>query len=139
MTKRVVGILWVPGLALFMAAATGAWLKSVPAADRAQVNPVAGQPDAVAAGGKLYQDSCSKCHGANGLGHASRPPIRSARVAAASDGELFWLLKNGEPFRGMPAWARLPEGQRWQIIAYLRSIQAPAPGAPAATPPAPSH
>lgn len=138
MTKGVAGMLWVPGVALLlMAAANGAWLKDVPAIDRAQVNPVTGQADAVAAGGRLYQDNCSKCHGADGMGHASRPAVRSARVAAASDGELFWLLKNGEPFRGMPAWARLPEGERWQIIAYLRSIQAPAAGA--ATPTAPSR
>jgi mono/diheme cytochrome c family protein len=31
----------------------------------------------------------------------------------------------------MPAWARLPEDQRWQIIAWLRSIQAQ-PAAPVA-------
>jgi hypothetical protein len=52
--------------------------------------------------------------------------LRSARIAGATDGDLFWILKNGEPFRGMPSWARLPEGQRWQIVAYLRSLQSPA-------------
>ena len=35
------------------------------AADR---NPFAGQPEAVAAGRKLFATSCSACHGANGEG-----------------------------------------------------------------------
>jgi hypothetical protein len=42
-------------------------------------------------------------------------------VAAATDGELFWLLKNG--YHGMPRWTRLPEAERWQIVGYLRSLQ----------------
>jgi hypothetical protein len=34
----------------------------------------------------------------------------------------------------MPEWAKLPEDQRWQVIAYLRSIQAPAANASAGRP-----
>jgi mono/diheme cytochrome c family protein len=116
-------LLWLPAAALLMAAAGGAWLQTVPPADRAMANPVAGHPDAIGAGSALYQDNCAKCHGADGNGRGSRPPVHSARIAAATDGDLFWLLRHGQPFRGMPAWTRLPEDQRWQIVAYLRSIQ----------------
>jgi mono/diheme cytochrome c family protein len=134
MTKRVWALVYAPltiaALVLLMAAANGAWLKKVPASDRATVNPVAAHPDAVAAGSNLYQNNCAQCHGADGNGRGSRPAVRSARIAGATDGELYWLLKNGEPFRGMPSWAKLPEGQRWQIVAYLRSIQSP-PASPA--------
>jgi mono/diheme cytochrome c family protein len=127
MTKRmwalVCGPMTVAAMVLLMAAANGAWLKKVPASSRAMVNPVAAQPDAIAAGWNLFQNNCAQCHGADGNGRGSRPPVHSARIAGATDGELFWLLKNGQPFRGMPSWARLPEGQRWQIVTYLRSIQ----------------
>lgn len=127
MTKRVwalvCGPITVAAMVLLMAAANGAWLKKVPASDRARVNPVAGQPEAIAAGSHLFQNNCAQCHGADGNGRGRRPPVHSARIAAATDGDLFWLLKNGQPFRGMPSWAKVPEGQRWQIIAYLRSIQ----------------
>jgi mono/diheme cytochrome c family protein len=123
MRKPIWALACLPAVALLMAAANGAWLVKVPAADHARVNPVTGQPDAIAAGSALYQGNCAKCHGADGNGHASRPPVHSARVAAATDGDLFWLLENGQPFRGMPAWARWPEDQRWQVIAYLRNIQ----------------
>jgi mono/diheme cytochrome c family protein len=126
MTKRMWGLACGPAAVLMMAAASGAWLQNVPQADRARANPVAAQEQAIAAGSALYQGNCARCHGVDGSGRASRPPVRSARIASASDGDLFWLLKNGQPFRGMPSWARLPEDQRWQIVAYLRSIQAPA-------------
>ena len=127
MTKRVWALAWAPmtvsAMVLLMAAANGAWLKKVPASDRARVNPVAAQPDAIAAGSHLFQNNCAQCHGADGNGRGSKPAVHSARMAGATDGDLYWLLKNGEPFRGMPSWAKLPEGQRWQIVAYLRSIQ----------------
>ena len=105
-----------------MAAASGGWLAKVPAAQRSRTNPVVGQAEAVAAGRVLYQDHCAQCHGPSGEGHGHRPPVHSARVAGASDGELFWLLTNG--YRGMPRWTRLPEAERWQIATYLRSLQA---------------
>jgi mono/diheme cytochrome c family protein len=127
MTQRMWAVVCAPltvsAIVLLMAAANGAWLKKVPASSRAMVNPVAAQPDAIAAGQNLYQNNCAQCHGADGNGRGRRPPVHSARIAGTTDGDLFWLLKNGQPFRGMPSWARLPEGQRWQIVAYLRSIQ----------------
>ena len=125
MTKRMWIPACVPAMALLMAAANGAWLKKVPAADHAMVNPVATHPDAVAAGANLFKNNCAQCHGADANGRGRRPAVRSARIAGTTDGDLYWLLKNGVPYRGMPSWARLPEGQRWQIIAYLRSLQTP--------------
>jgi mono/diheme cytochrome c family protein len=130
MTNRLWALLCIPAAGLLMAASTGEWLATVPAADHATANPVAGHPDTIAAGSALYQDNCAKCHGADGNGRGSRPPVHSARLAAATDGDLFWLLTRGEPFRGMPAWARLSQDQRWQIVAWLRTIQPqPAPAA----------
>jgi len=52
--------------------------------------------------------------------------LRSDRVQHATDGEIFWLLKNGNLRKGMPTWARLPEPMRWQIIAYVKSLGAAA-------------
>ena len=122
MANRMWALLCVPAT-LLVAASGGAWLKRVPAADHAMTNPIAGHPEAIQAGSALYQDNCAKCHGADGKGRGSRPPVYSARLAAATDGDLYWLLTHGQPFRGMPAWSKLPEDQRWQIIAWLRSIQ----------------
>jgi len=110
------------------AAADGSWLKKVPQADRTRVNPFAGKPDAVAAGENLFRNNCAKCHGANAEGKGSRPSLKSERLAAATDGEIAWLIKNGQMYKGMPSWGGLPEQERWQIVTYLRSLNPPAEG-----------
>jgi mono/diheme cytochrome c family protein len=120
----------VLGTAIVCMAADGSWLKHVPDADRQRINPLAGQADAVAAGGRMFEDHCAKCHGADALGRGKRPSLRSDRVQHATDGEIFWLLKNGNLAKGMPTWAALPDPMRWQIVAYLKSL---GPDAPAAT------
>jgi mono/diheme cytochrome c family protein len=104
------------------AVADGSWLKKVPAADHARVNPLAGNADAVASGANLFANNCAKCHGPSGAGKGSRPSLKSDRIAAASDGDLAWLLKNGNPYRGMPGWGALPEQERWQLVAFVRSL-----------------
>lgn len=105
-------------------AADGAWLKKVPDADRQRANPYAGQADAAAAGRRLFEDHCAKCHGENALGRGKRPSLRSDRVQHATDGELFWLLRNGNLPKGMPTWAAIPEPMRWQIITFVKSLGA---------------
>jgi mono/diheme cytochrome c family protein len=103
-------------------AADVSWLKHVPDTDRKRVNPVAGQPDATTAGARVFEDHCAKCHGADAMGHGKRPSLRSERVQGAADGEIFWLLKNGNLSKGMPTWAAIPEPTRWQVIAYVKSL-----------------
>jgi mono/diheme cytochrome c family protein len=123
---------WLGGVALgavlLMGAADGSWLKRVSAADRAKVNPMAGRPEAVAAGAQLYANECAKCHGERAQGRGSRPALVSERVAGATDGELAWMLRNGNPWKGMPSWSSLPDGERWQLVTYLRSINTPVAG-----------
>ncbi len=113
---------------LCFAAANGSWLKNVPQADHARTNPYAGSAEAAAAGANLFQNNCAKCHGADAGGKGSRPSLKSQRIMGATDGDLAWLLKNGEPFKGMPGWGGLPEQKRWQLVAYLRSLNAPVAG-----------
>ena len=103
-------------------AADGSWLKHVPDADRKRLNPFAGQADAVAGGQRMFEDHCAKCHGEDALGRGKRPSLRSDRVQHATDGEIFWLLKNGNLAKGMPTWAALPEPMRWQIITFIKSL-----------------
>lgn len=119
----IVAMLTMVSMACY-AKANGSWLKKVPAADRVRVNPYAGQTEAIAAGGHLFQNNCAHCHGENAEGRGSRPSLRSERVKDATDGDLAWLLKNGEVFKGMPVWGALPEQERWQIVAYIRSLNA---------------
>ena len=127
--RMMIGAVLLGASAICFAAADGSWLKKVPQVDRVRVNPYARQADAVAAGKYLYRNNCAKCHGANAEGKHSRPALVSARMAGASDGEIAWIIKNGQSFKGMPSWGGLPEQMRWQLVAYLRSLNPPANGA----------
>ncbi|WP_263366171.1 c-type cytochrome [Edaphobacter bradus] len=107
---------------LVFAASDGVWLKRVPDQDRARINPYALDENAAAAGALLYKRNCASCHAADASGQGKRPSLRTTRVQHASDGELFWLLTNGNLGHGMPSWSRLPEDQRWQLTRYLHSL-----------------
>lgn len=103
----------------------GKWLRRVPDEDRGRVNPLAHQPLAEAAGRVLFAENCAKCHGADANGRSHPPPrpsLRSPRIRHATDGELAWMLRNGDPYKGMPPWGAIPESERWQIVAYLRTL-----------------
>ena len=117
-----------------VAAAQSPLLKNVSPAARGKTNPFSGSSDAVAAGGRLFEEHCSRCHGSDALGRGKRPSLRSKEVQLATDGELFWLLKNGNLRRGMPSWSSLPEPTRWQIITYVKSLGEATSPAPASDP-----
>ncbi|CAG1769936.1 cytochrome c-L [uncultured bacterium] len=101
-------------------------------------NPFAGKDDAIKAGGELFKVNCVPCHGpeADGncdAGKALTPPagnLRLADLAALPDGYFFWRVSKGGAGANvagsaMQAFeATLSEDQRWQLIAYLRSLPA---------------
>lgn len=106
-------------------------LTKVPAKESARPNPMANDPDAVAAGGKLFGLHCAECHGTNaeggnGKGKKKGPSLKASEIQQATPGTLFWLLTNGAVRRGMPVWSKLPEPQRWQIVTYVKSLNGPA-------------
>ncbi len=79
-------------------------LAKAPAKAAARHNPLEADPDAVAAGGKLFAS------------------LRVEQVQQATPGAIFWLLTNGVVRRGMPVWSKLPEPQRWQLVSYIKSL-----------------
>lgn len=102
--------------------AEGAWLSKVPVNDREKPNPFHDREDAVAAGKLLFADHCASCHGKEAMGNKKHPSLRTERVQQATDGELHWLLQNGEMSHGMPSWARLGDPRIWQLVTYLKTL-----------------
>jgi mono/diheme cytochrome c family protein len=107
---------------ILAAAGDGKWRTKVPESARERPNPMAGDPNSVAAGAKLFQQNCASCHGNQAEGHSKRPNLHSDRLKNSTPGELEWLLKNGSLRNGMPSWSRLPEPQRWQLVSFLKSL-----------------
>jgi mono/diheme cytochrome c family protein len=87
-------------------------------------NPQAKDRDAALDGWRLFQQHCAQCHGANAEGGRIAPALISPEMHTATPGEIFWVVTNGVPVRGMPSWSKLSEGQRWQIVAFLISRNA---------------
>jgi hypothetical protein len=54
------------------------------------------------------------------------PPPRnfscSETMEHISDGQMFWVVKNGSSGTGMVAYKSLSDKQIWQIILYLRTL-----------------
>jgi len=109
--------------------ATAAWarvgtlVQQAPPRTRALNNPFEGQQRAQLAGAKLFARECAACHGPDAAGKGKAPPLNLADVRQAQPGALFWVLRNGSLKRGMPSFAHLSEPQRWQIIAYLKTLK----------------
>ena len=110
--------------AVVAAAASGSHWARVPEKEHLRANPLSDQHEAAVAGALVYREHCAQCHkeNAEGDGHR-RPALRSRQIRLVSDGDLQWFLRQGDVGRGMPSWSSLPEEQRWQVVAYLRSIQ----------------
>jgi mono/diheme cytochrome c family protein len=102
------------------------WQPPADAAER--VNPLAGKLQLAAGGRKLFAHNCLECHGQRGEGLKKAANLQLPAVQAQSDGALFWKITNRNSDRGMPSWSRLPEMQRWQIVLYLRTLNAAVAG-----------
>ncbi len=124
-------------LMLFSLSARGEDFHGAPASAKKLKNPYAGQASAIAAGETAYAQNCLACHGRNAKGTGNIPPLAKGPAQSATDGEIFWFISKGDINSGMPAWDKMPEQKRWQIIAYIKSLGKPhaAPAsAPAAAP-----
>lgn len=93
----------------------------------ARKNPLEGKQNALGGGGKLFQRHCVECHGADGVGLKKAANFTMAAVQAQPDGTLFWKITNGNPDHGMPSFSQLPEGQRWQLVLFLRTLKRESP------------
>ena len=90
----------------------------------AKRNPFENDPDAVAAGRKLFGVHCAECHGGSAEGTRRAPNLRDPEVQDAPPGAIYWVVTNGIVWRGMPVWSKLPEPQRWQLVSYIKSLGA---------------
>jgi predicted CXXCH cytochrome family protein len=130
--------LFLPGLSvarqepskLEVAVATYLLQHSVPASAKAMVSPLGAHPDpaAIRAGHDIFTAKCETCHAYDGGGRTAiggnsfpRAPVLRTLVTSMSDGEIFYHIRNGIRNTGMPAW-NLPDGQIWQLVAYIRNL-----------------
>jgi mono/diheme cytochrome c family protein len=97
-------------------------LAKAPKKAAARRNPLEADPEARAAGAKLFAQHCAECHGETAEGGKKGPSLRASDVQQATPGAICWILTNGMVRRGMPVWSKLPDAQRWQLVSYIKSL-----------------
>lgn len=97
-------------------------ISKAPEKARARPSPLEKDGEAPAAGRVLFAQRCAECHGDTAEGGKKGPSLRAAEVQNAQPGAIFWILTNGVVRKGMPVWSKLPEPQRWQLVAYIKSL-----------------
>jgi putative heme-binding domain-containing protein len=98
------------------------------------VNAAIGSPQAVAEGEKLYNQTCTACHGRDGNGGELGPPIATPnrRYLRRTDAEVFDAIKNGITGTQMPPFSsQMPDDAIWKITAYIHGLRGTAIDAPA--------
>ena len=91
---------------------------------------VLNDPGQVAVGAVHYADGCAPCHGAPGEPRSplvlamTPPPPWLPRVIPTWDTEaLFWIVRHGVKYSGMPAWpAQARADEVWAVVAFLRAL-----------------
>ena len=94
-------------------------------------NPFANDASAQASGMGHYRENCVMCHGAPNVEPAElaaglNPPVPKLDTDDAqslTDGQLFWIIKNGIRMTGMPAFGEThSDAEIWHIVTFVRHL-----------------
>jgi cytochrome c peroxidase len=128
-TVAGVAAIWLAALATVSARQAPAHIHHAPAQSRMLASPLDLSQADLDAGREVFTARCARCHGEKGTGGPAPAPDRPAPsdltradLRTHADGELYWVIANGIAASGMPAFASLSEIQRWQTVAYVRSL-----------------
>lgn len=89
-------------------------------------HPSIGNPQAIAAGTKLFMGSCAGCHGPDGGGGARGPNlVRRSLWHPLSDDAIFQVIRKGVPGTDMPP-TKLTDDQTWNLVAFIHALTGPA-------------
>lgn len=89
-------------------------------------------PSLVLKGAGHYESGCRFCHGSPELRHprvaaamTPPPPYLPSKIPHWEPEELFYIVKHGVKFTGMPAWpTRHRDDEVWAMVAFLRALPA---------------
>lgn len=92
--------------------------------------PALDAPRLVLQGAGHYETGCRPCHGSPELPpprivqHMTpHPPYLPPRISTWEPAEIFYIVKHGVKFTGMPAWpARQRDDEVWAMVAFLRTL-----------------
>ncbi|HEX9769591.1 MAG TPA: c-type cytochrome, partial [Kiloniellales bacterium] len=83
-------------------------------------SPVPASAGALRLGLEHFADHCAMCHANDGSGNTEMgrglypkaPDMRLEATQSLTDGDLYYIIENGVPLTGMPAWGTAtPDGE----------------------------
>jgi len=108
---------------------------AIPKIDREEENPWATvvTPEILKDAREHFADHCSQCHANDGSGktemgqylYPRAPDMRLPATQNLTDGELYYIIRNGVPLTGMPAWGEPNTDQdddSWQLVLFIRHL-----------------
>lgn len=102
---------------------------AMPAKAADALNPLDPSELAIAEGRDHFADHCAVCHANDGSGQTEMgenlyppaPDMRQAGTQDLSDGQLFYLIRDGVRFTGMPGWGGEDE-ENWKLVLFIRHL-----------------
>jgi len=86
-------------------------------------NPFAADSTAITAGKRVFDATCTACHGPGGVGTERAPALDTGRFThGGEDFEVFQTIQKGVPGTQMPPFGSLSPEQLWQLVSYVRSL-----------------
>jgi mono/diheme cytochrome c family protein len=92
-------------------------------------NPVPPNDENLIAGGRMYVNECSGCHGTPGKpddsGESLYPPTPQLAITGTSltEAQIFWVAKHGIRLSGMFSNGKWDSDQKlWTVAAYIKRI-----------------
>jgi len=106
---------------------------AVPRGDRDLKNPVPLSPEVLTDARAHFTDHCATCHGNDGRGltpigqglYPKAPDMQLESTQSLTDGELFYIIRDGVRLTGMPAWGSgTPEDDldSWKLVHFIRHL-----------------
>lgn len=102
---------------------------ATPGGARDLKNPLDPTPLNIAEARDHFADHCAICHANNGSGktqinsglYPPAPDMRERETQDLTDGEIFYIIKNGIRFTGMPGWGGEDE-ENWKLVLFIRHL-----------------
>jgi mono/diheme cytochrome c family protein len=102
-----------------------------------EIDPVPATPENLKAAHNEYEEHCAPCHGSDGSGRNEfgaqfYPPVPrlTGDTQKLSDGQLYFIVKNGFASTGMPAFGpHHSQEDLWRMVLWVRHLAVDIPGA----------
>jgi cytochrome c553 len=94
--------------------------------------PQLDDPDLIRLGAGHFHRGCAFCHGAPGMPvnpiaeqMLPAPPDLAVSMSPWKERELFWIVKHGFKYTGMPGWVAIErDDEIWAVVAFLKKLPA---------------